>query len=141
MSDTHENFAEHAPSGGGSNRSFGIVLSVAFLLLAIFPLSSSAPLSALAFGISTILSVTALASPARLAPFNRLWTKLGLVLHRIVSPVMLGIIFFLVVTPTGLLMRLTGKDLLRRKFDRASKSYWIERDPAGPSAESLKNQF
>lgn len=79
--------------------------------------------------------------PQVLAPANRLWTKFGLLLHNIVSPIALGILFFLVVTPTGLLMRLFGKDPLRLRFDPAASSYWIKRDPPGPAADSLKNQF
>ena len=66
---------------------------------------------------------------------------IGLVLHKIVSPIALGILFFLVVTPTGLLMRLLGKDPLRLRFDRSADSYWIARTPPGPDADSLKNQF
>ena len=142
MSDMHEDFVEHAPSASGSDRSFGIVMAVAALLLAIFsPFSGSTLFSAIVFGISMLLVVSALAAPALLAPFNRLWTNFGKVLHRVVSPLILGVIFYLVVTPTGFLMRLAGKDLLRRNFDRAAKTYWIKRDPAGPAAESLKNQF
>jgi len=141
MSDMHEDFVEHAPSASGSDRSFGIVMAVAALLLGIFPPFASTLFSATAFSISLLLAVTALAVPALLAPFNRVWTNFGRVLHRLMSPLMLGVIFYLVVTPTGLVMRLAGKDLLRRKLDRSAKTYWIKRDPAGPAAESLKNQF
>ncbi|HQR50033.1 MAG TPA: SxtJ family membrane protein, partial [Methylophilaceae bacterium] len=83
----------------------------------------------------------ALVIPRVLAPANRAWTKFGLLLHDIVSPIALGILFFVVVTPTGLLMRLLGKDPLRLRFERSAKSYWIVRTPPGPDAESLKNQF
>jgi hypothetical protein len=76
-----------------------------------------------------------------LSPLNRLWLRFGLLLHKIVSPLVLGIMFFLVITPIGLLMRAVGKDLLRLKFDKRSSSYWIERLPPGPPPESLKDQF
>jgi hypothetical protein len=83
----------------------------------------------------------ALLAPASLGPFNRIWAKFGQLLHRIVSPVALAILYYCVVTPTGLLLRLLGKDVLRLHFDKAAASYWIPRTPPGPAAESLKNQF
>ncbi len=83
----------------------------------------------------------AFAAPQVLAPLNRLWFKLGLLLHKIVNPIVLGIMFYVVVTPTGLIMRLLGKDLLRLKRDPAAASYWIERTPPGPKPESLGDQF
>ena len=85
--------------------------------------------------------LVALGFPSILAPLNRLWLRFGLLLHRIVSPLVLGIMFFLVITPMGLLMRAFGKDLLRLKFDRAAASYWIERTPPGPPPESMADQF
>jgi len=91
--------------------------------------------------VSGLFLLLAVLVPRVLAPANRLWTKFGLLLHHIVSPLALGVLFFLVVTPTGLLMRLFGKDPLRLRFDPAADSYWIKRDPPGPAADSLKNQF
>ncbi len=85
--------------------------------------------------------VLTLSVPKVLGPANRMWTKFGLLLHNIVSPLALGILFYLVVTPTGLLMRIFGKDPLRLRLDTAADSYWITRSPPGPDAESLKNQF
>ncbi len=79
--------------------------------------------------------------PSLLAPLNRVWTKFGLLLHKVVSPIVLGVMFYLVITPTGLLMRLFGKDPLRLKFDGTAKSYWIPREPPGPKPDSIKDQF
>ena len=76
-----------------------------------------------------------------LAPFNALWFRFGLLLHRVVSPVILALLFFTTVAPVGLLMRAFGKDPLRLKKDRAADSYWILREPPGPSPESMKQQF
>jgi hypothetical protein len=76
-----------------------------------------------------------------LAPLNRLWLKFGLLLHKVVSPIVLGVMFFLVITPIGLTMRAFGKNPLRLKLDKQSGSYWIERVPPGPAPESLKDQF
>jgi len=83
----------------------------------------------------------AMLAPTLLAPLNRLWTRFGLLLHRIVSPVVLGIMFFLVVTPMGLLMRAFGKDPLRLRFEKDLPSYWINRNPPGPAPDTLDHQF
>ena len=80
-------------------------------------------------------------APKLLVPFNRLWARFGLLLHRITSPLVLGIMFFVVITPMGWIMRALGKDLLRLKIDPAATSYWIARTPPGPTPESLKEQF
>lgn len=79
--------------------------------------------------------------PVWLAPLNGLWLKFGALLHRITSPIILGIMFFGVITPVGWIMRLAGKDFLRMKFDRDCTSYWIKREPPGPEKNSLKRQF
>ncbi|MHC4295235.1 MAG: SxtJ family membrane protein, partial [Planctomycetota bacterium] len=80
-------------------------------------------------------------APTRLAPLNRAWTALSLILFRIVNPLVLGIMFFLVVLPIGLLMRLFGKDPLRLMFDREAPTYWIDKEPLGPAKETMRNQF
>lgn len=137
---------EHQPRhlaqvANATDRSFGIVFTIFFAIVGLLPLFSSHPVRIWAFIVSTLFLLLALLRPSSLAPLNKLWTKFGALLHRIVSPVALGVLFFLVVTPTGLLMRLFGKDPLRLRLDRNAKSYWIERSPPGPDAESLKNQF
>jgi hypothetical protein len=76
-----------------------------------------------------------------LAPLNRAWTRLGLLLGRIVTPIVLGLMFFMSIVPIGLILRARGKDLLRLKFDRTAKSYWIERTPPGPPPETMRRQF
>ena len=90
---------------------------------------------------SAAFAIVSLLVPFVLAPLNRLWTRFGMLLHRVVSPVALGILYFCVVTPTGLLLRVFGKDPLKLRMDRTATSYWIARSPPGPAAESLKNQF
>jgi len=96
----------------------------------------------LAFGtVSIIFLLLALLVPKALAPLNWVWTKLGLLLHKIVSPVVLGILFFMVFTPIGITFRLFGGDPLRLRFDSNALSYWIARSPPGPAPDSLKNQF
>jgi len=124
-----------------SDRFFGLTFFVVFLLIALWPLLSQKPVRPLALGLALAFLGVSLAAPAVLGPLNRLWLKFGELLHRITSPVILGIMFFGVITPVGWLMRLMGKDLLRMKFDRDCTSYWIRREPPGPEKTSLKRQF
>lgn len=138
----HEHTPRHTPQiHSSSDRSFGFVFATVFMIIAIYPLLHAETIRIWAMVVSGIFLLLAAIRPQVLAPANRLWTKFGLLLHNIVSPIALGILFFLVVTPTGLLMRLLGKDPLRLRFDPAAGSYWIRRDPPGPAADSLKNQF
>jgi hypothetical protein len=83
----------------------------------------------------------ALARPALLAPINRLWTRFGLLLHHIVNPIVMGLMFYLAITPIGVLMRLLGKDPLKRRFDPAAATYWIQRQPGDPKSQTMINQF
>ena len=138
----HEHSPRHAaPIQSSSDRSFGFVFAAVFLIIGLYPLLHASGIRLWAVAISGMFLLLAALRPQVLVPANRLWTKFGLLLHNIVSPIALGILFFLVVTPTGLLMRLLGKDPLRLRFDPAADSYWIKRDPPGPAADSLNNQF
>ena len=100
----------------GSNRSFGIVFSIVFLLIAIYPLINNEELRIWSLVIAIIFLVLGLINSKVLTPLNKLWFKFGLLLGRIISPIVMGLIFFLVVTPIGLLMRIIGKDLLNLKI-------------------------
>ena len=121
----------------GSNRSFAIVFFLVFLIIAIYPLTNSGEIRQWSLIISVIFLALGLLNSKILNPLNKLWFKFGIFLGKIVSPLIMGIIFFLVVTPIGLLMRLLGKDLLNLKFNN-NKSYWIDKD--GPKSK-MKNQF
>lgn len=137
---------EHTPHHlvspeGSSDRSFGLVFAIFFLLVALQPMLYDHDPRRWALVLSAAFGVVALAMPFILAPANRIWAKFGLLLHAIVSPVALGILFYGVVTPTGMLMRLLGKDSLCLRFDPSAQTYWIVRTPPGPDAESLKRQF
>ena len=120
-----------------SNRSFGIVFFIVFLLIALYPLIHSEEIKFWSIIISLIFLVLGLLNSKILAPLNKLWFKFGIFLGKIISPLIMGIIFFLVVTPIGILMRLLGKDLLNLKHNK-NKSYWI--DKTGPKSK-MKNQF
>ena len=124
-----------------SNLSFGLVFAIFFILIGLWPLIHGDSPRRWAVVLSVAFVLVALAVPSALSPLNRLWTRFGLLLHTIVSPIALGIVFYFVVTPTGLIRRLLGKDPLRLRVDRSAKSYWVMRTPPGPDAESLKNQF
>ena len=120
-----------------SNRSFGIVFFVVFLLIAISPLASSGDIRIWSLIISSIFLILGLLKSNILTPLNRIWFKFGIFLGKIVSPLVMGVIFFFVVTPIGLIMRVLGKDLLNLKYN-LNKSYWIEK--SGPKSK-MKNQF
>ena len=120
-----------------SNRSFGIVFFIVFLLIALYPLSYSGEIRVWSVIISLIFLVLGLLNSKILTPLNKLWFKFGILLGRMVSPIIMGIIFFLVVTPIALIMRIFGKDLLNLKFNK-NQSYWIEKN--GPESR-MKNQF
>tara|TARA_Y100000768_G_C23601916_1_gene506438 strand:- start:42 stop:425 length:384 start_codon:yes stop_codon:yes gene_type:complete len=120
-----------------SNRSFGIVFFIVFLLIAIYPLLNNGELRIWSLIIAMIFLVLGLIKSKVLTPLNKLWFKFGLLLGRVISPLIMGIIFFLVVTPTALIMRIIGKDLLSLNFNN-KKSYWIEK--TGPKSK-MKDQF
>ena len=120
-----------------SNRSFGIVFFIVFLLIAIYPLTNGDEIRIWSLIISSIFLILGALNSKILTPFNKLWFKLGIFLGKIVSPLVMGVIFFFVVTPIGLIMRLLGKDVLNLKYNK-NKSYWIEKN--GPKSK-MKNQF
>ena len=122
----------------GSNRSFGIVFFVVFLIIAIYPLLNDGSVRLWSLIISIIFLILGLLNSKILSPFNKIWFKFGLLLGKIVSPVVMGFIFFIIVTPIGLLMRILGKDLLNLKFSDKEYSYWQKKSEI---KSKMKNQF
>jgi len=120
-----------------SNRSFGIVFFVVFLFIALYPLSYSGQVIKWSLVISLIFLLLGLINSKILTPVNKIWFKFGIFLGNIISPIIMAIVFFLIVTPIGLIMRVLRKDLLNLKFN-TKKSYWIEKK--GPKSK-MKNQF
>ena len=120
-----------------SNRSFGIVFFIVFLLIALYPLLKGNDLRIWSLLISFIFLALGLINSKILTPLNRLWFKFGLLLGKFISPLIMGIIFFIVVTPIGIIMRLLKKDLLNLKYNK-KETYWI--DKSGPKSK-MKNQF
>ena len=121
----------------GSNKSFGIVFFVFFLIIATYPLINGESIRSWAIILSVIFLILGLLNSKILTPLNLLWFKFGILLGRFVSPIVMGLVFFLVVTPTGLIMRLLNKDLLKLKFNKTN-TYWIEKTE--PKSK-MKNQF
>ena len=121
----------------GSNKSFGIVFFVVFLLISLYPLINNEGIRIWSLVISLIFLVLGILNSNLLSPLNKIWFKFGIFIGKIISPIIMGIIFFLVVTPIGIIMRLLGKDVLNLKF-KDYKSYWIEK--TGPKSK-MKNQF
>ena len=121
----------------GSNKSFGIVFFIVFLLISLYPLINQENIRIWSLIISLIFLILGLLNSKILNPFNKLWFKFGMTLGRIISPIIMCIIFFFVVTPIALIMKLSKKDLLNLKFNKTS-TYWIEK--SGPKSK-MKNQF
>ena len=121
----------------GSNRSFGIVFFIVFLIIAIYPFLNQGELRLWSLIVSIIFLILGLLNSKLLLPLNKIWFKFGILLGKIVSPLIMGIIFFFVVTPIGILMRILKKDLLNLKFNKKT-TYWIEKN--GPKSK-MKNQF
>jgi ABC-type Fe3+ transport system permease subunit len=121
-----------------TEKSFGVVFSIVFLLVALHPLINSEEIHLWAITVSVIFLFLAYVIPNVLSIPNRLWFKFGMLLSSIISPIVMGLVYITTVLPTGLIMRLLGKDLLRQKLDKKAQTYWIER--SGPIG-SMKNQF
>ena len=120
-----------------SNRSFGVVFFIVFLLIALYPLLNNNEIRLWSLIISVLFLILGILNSKILSPLNKVWFKFGLLLGKIISPIIMSVIFFLVVTPIGFIMKLLGKDLINLKFNN-EKSYWIEK--SGPKSK-MKNQF
>jgi len=138
---SHEDLTREDEVEGSSDRSFGLVFAAVFAILGVLPMFKSHSPRWWSFGVALAFAIVALVMPSILSGLNKLWMKLGLLLAKIVSPIALGILFYLVFTPIGLLMRLAGKDPMRLKSDANARSYWITREPPGPPPQSMGNQF
>jgi predicted membrane metal-binding protein len=138
---THEDFSRKHEVKGGSDRSFGLVFAAFFAIIGLWPLVRHGEIRLWSLALAVAFLAVALAAPRLLALPNRLWIRFGLLLSRIVNPVIMGLVFFLAVTPTAAILKLTGKDPLRLRLDREAKSYWIERKPPGPAPDTMTHQF
>ncbi len=140
----HTEHQEHHEIEGSSDRSFGLTVGGILLLIEAVRLWKSGLVDTtgiILLIVAVPLLVLGLVYPKILAPLNKAWTKLGLVMFKVVNPVIMFAVYILTIVPIGLMMKVMGKDPLHLKLDKSAKSYWIERDPAGPSPESMKKQF
>jgi hypothetical protein len=139
----HEDFRPRQHETGPSERSFGLTMAAVSAFVGIVKWWRAAPEIAGLWWLAAAVIFLALALwwRAPLRPLNRMWFKLGLVLHAVASPVVMALLFFCSVTPTALLLRLLGKDILRLQRDEAAASYWIPREPPGPARGTMKDQF
>jgi hypothetical protein len=137
----HEDLGRTQHVEGSSNRSFGLVFASVFLIVMAWPLFYGESPRWWALAVSIVFAAIALLKPVLLGGLNRLWTKLGLLLGAIVSPIALGVLFYGILTPLAVLSRLTGNDPLRLRRDATVKSYWISREPPGPPPDSMTKQF
>ena len=121
-----------------SNRNFGLVFFVFFLIIGLWPLLGTNEIRYWSIFFSIIFFLLGITNSKLLNPLNKIWFNFGILLGKMISPLVMGIIFFLVVTPIGVIMRVFGKDILSLKYDKKNKSYWIEKN--GPKSK-MKNQF
>jgi hypothetical protein len=138
---THEVFSREEKVVAGSDRSFGLVMAAALAAVTLLNVWHAGRLWPWTGGLAALFLVAGLFRPSVLNPLNRIWLKFGLLLHRVVNPVVMALLFYGTVLPTGLVMRLLGKDLLRLKRQPDAESYWIVRQPPGPSPETMRDQF
>jgi Saxitoxin biosynthesis operon protein SxtJ len=140
-SQLHEDFSREEHVKAGSDRGFGFVFAGFFALVSALSWWRGHTGWHWLLPLGVLFLVVALVRPGLLAPLNKLWLKFGLLLYKVMNPLVLGLLFFITITPIGLVMRAFGKDFLRLRLDRGAKSYWIERTPPGPPPQSMKNQF
>jgi hypothetical protein len=140
MQSTHESFTREEVALPGSDRTFGLVMAAALSAVSVlngWHLGRLWPWTSVA---AVLFLLAAWLRPSALHPFNLVWLKLGLILHRVVNPIVMGLLFYGTIYPTGLAMRMRGRDLLRLKREPSADSYWIARPP-GPAPETMKDQF
>jgi predicted membrane metal-binding protein len=137
----HEDIRREHEIVGSSDRSFGLTFAGVFTILAGLSWWRAGERWPYWLSVAAAFALVALVLPKLLAPFNRAWMKLGLLLFKVVNPVVMFLLFAITIVPIGLIRRALGKDSLRLRFDADAKSYWILREPPGPAPESMKNQF
>lgn len=137
----HESFEQKEAIRVGSERGFGLVFAAVFILVGLAPLIGEEPVRLWALGVGGFFALTAFVAAKVLKPLNILWFKFGMVLHHVVTPLVMGLIFFVVVTPTALMMRVLGKRPLDLDFNAGADSYWIARNATTSHQQNMKRQF
>ncbi len=137
----HEDLRREKAIAIGSSRSFGLVFCALFTLIGLLPLAHGAEPRAWSLGLALVMLILAVFAPSVLRPLNVAWSRFGLLLNRIVSPIVMALVFYGAVTPMGILVRRFANSSLKLHRDPSSTSYWIARNPPGPAPDTLKNQF
>ena len=137
----HEDLTRRSAVRPSSDRQFGLVVGVALAAIALWPLLRHGKVREVVLGAALAMLLVGALVPTLLHPLNRVWASVGAMLGRMVNPVAMALLFYLVFTPIGLLARLFGKDSLHLRAGPDTASYWIERQPAGPPPETMANQF
>ena len=138
----HEDFSREEVVASSSNRSFGLIVGLFSGCVAAVKFWHGEQGTGLAWAISAFILISlAVLKPALLSPLNRLWFRFGLLLHKVMNPLLMAVMFYLVILPVSLLMRVFHKDPLRLKYDPHAATYWIERRPPGPVPDTMRNQF
>lgn len=137
----HENLTRTIEMRGSSDRNFGFVIASFLAFLSLWPLRAGGQVRIPILAVAGVFLVTAFVRPALLQPLNAVWTKLGLLLSRILNPVVTAVLFFFVFTPAGLLSRLLARDPLRLKAVPGANTYWITRSSRGSEPETMSKQF
>lgn len=140
-SQLHEDFSREEHVKAGSDRGFGLVFASFFALMSALSWWRGHTSWHWALPLAALFLVVALTWPRLLNPLNRLWLKFGLLIYKVMNPLVLGLLFFVTIAPIGLVMRAFGKDFLHLRLDRSASSYWIDRRPPGPPPQSMRNQF
>jgi hypothetical protein len=140
-SNFHEQFRAEAPVKSSSNRAFGLVFTAVFTIIGVWPWWKTGGFHEWALVTAAVFLAVTFTVPRALAPLQWIWMRFGALLHGVMNPVFLGLMFFVAVVPTGLIMRALGKRPLKLAFDKNTTSYWINREPPGPAPETMKNQF
>jgi hypothetical protein len=138
---THENFSREDSVQPGSVRAFAITIAIVLMALALFSAWRAGSAWPWLAGAAVALVATGYLFPKLLGPLNYAWFRLGMLLHGVVNPVIMGLLFYGAILPTALVMRVLGSNLLRLRRPRSMESYWVARRPPGPAAESMKDQF
>ena len=138
---THEDLSRDEVVVRGSDRSFGFVMAGGFAVLSLLNFWHAGRVWPYMLLVAAFFALSGFLYPALLGPLNRAWFKFGLLLHKVINPIILGLVFYGAVLPTGLIARACGKDLLRLELQPKAESYWIIRQPPGPAANTMTDQF
>ena len=129
---------KHIISQTPTEKSFGIVFSILFVLISLYPLTKNNPIYTWSLLLSALILTLAYMAPQALTVPNKLWYKFGLFLGSIIAPIVMALVYFTTVVPIGLIMRLIGKDLLKQKIDKNSQTYWLTK---APPTSTMQDQF